>query len=112
MSNLRNSVRLAGFLGNQPEVKVVGDNKKLVRVSLATNDTYRNDKGELVKDTQWHNLVLWNKNAQLAEQYLNKGSEITVEGKLTSRSYTDKEGQKRYVTEILVSEILMMGRKV
>lgn len=111
MSNLRNSVRLAGFLGNDPEVKIVGDNKKVVNISLATNETYKNDKGEKVEETQWHKLVMWNGNASLAEKHLRKGSEITVEGKLCSRSYTDKEGVKRFVTEILVSEVLLMGKK-
>lgn len=111
MSNLRNSVRLTGFLGADPEVKTVGNNKKVANLSLATNETYKNDKGEKVEETQWHKLVLWNGNASLAEKHLHKGSEIAVEGKLCSRSYTDKEGIKRFVTEILVSEILLMGKK-
>lgn len=110
MSNLRNSVRLAGFLGNDPEMKTVG-NSKVVRLSIATNETYRNSKGEKVEETQWHNLVLWNKNADIAEKYLHKGSEISIEGKLNNRNYTDKDGIKRYTTEIVVSEILMSGKK-
>lgn len=111
MSNLRNSVRLVGFLGSDPEAKTVGANKKLVRVAIATNDSYKNDKGEKVEETQWHNLVFWDKTAGIVEKYLHKGSEISVEGKLTSRSYTDKDGIKRYVTEIVVNELLMMGKK-
>jgi single-strand DNA-binding protein len=111
MSSLRNSVRLVGCLGNQPEVKTVGNNKKLARVSIATNEWYKNEQGERVEETQWHNLVLWDKNATIAENYLKKGSEITIEGKLSSRSYIDKEGVKRYITEIVVSEILMMAKK-
>lgn len=111
MSSLRNSVRLMGCLGNQPEIKTVGKDKKLARMSLATNEAYKNDKGERVEETQWHNLVLWDKNATIAENYLKKGSEVIVEGKLTTRSYTDKDGVKRYVTEIVVSEILMTGKK-
>jgi single-strand DNA-binding protein len=111
MSNLRNSVRLMGFLGNDPEVKTISEKKKVANFSIATNDSYRNDKGEKVEETQWHNLVLWDRLAGLAESYLHKGSEITVEGKLTSRSYTDKEGVKRYVTEIVVSELQMQSKK-
>ncbi|MDF3079152.1 MAG: single-stranded DNA-binding protein [Sphingobacteriaceae bacterium] len=111
MSNLRNSVRLAGFLGTEPEAKTVGQNKKMVRFSIATNDSYKNEKGEKVEETQWHNLVMWGNTAQIAEKFLHKGSEVTVEGKLTSRNYTDKDGIKRYVTEIVVNEILLMGKK-
>jgi single-strand DNA-binding protein len=100
-----------GFLGNDPEVKAIGEKKKVAKVSIATNDSYKNEKGEKVEETQWHNLVLWDRLAGLAESYLRKGSEISIEGKLTSRSYTDKEGVKRYVTEILVSEVQMLGKK-
>ncbi|MGB4775730.1 MAG: single-stranded DNA-binding protein [Daejeonella sp.] len=111
MSNLRNSVRLVGFLGNDPEVKSINEKKKVARVSIATNDSYKNDKGEKVEETQWHNLVMWDRNAALAKNYLKKGSEVTIEGKLTSRSYTDKEGIKRFITEIIVNEVLLMGKK-
>ena len=111
MSNLRNSVRLVGFLGSDPEVKVVANNKKVARVSIATNDFYKNDKGERVEETQWHHLVLWEKNASLAETYLHKGSEITVEGSLKSRVYTDKAGVKKYFTEVVVNEVMFMGGK-
>ncbi len=111
MSNLRNSVRLTGFLGSDPEIKAIGEKKKVARVSIATSDSYKNDKGEKIEETQWHNLVMWDRIASVAENYLHKGSEVSVEGKLSSRSYTDKEGVKRYVTEILVTEVLMLGKK-
>jgi single-strand DNA-binding protein len=111
MSNLRNSVRLTGFLGADPEIKTIGEKKKLAKVTIATNDSYKNDKGEKIEETQWHNLVMWDRLANLAENYLHKGSEVSVEGKLNSRSYTDKEGVKRYITEVLVSEVLMLGKK-
>ncbi len=111
MSNLRNSVRLTGFLGADPEIKSIGEKKKLAKVSIATNDSYKNDKGDKVEETQWHNLIMWDRLANLAENYLHKGSEVSVEGKLSSRSYTDKEGVKRYVTEVLVSEVLLLGKK-
>jgi single-strand DNA-binding protein len=110
MSNLRNSVRLMGYI-TEPEVKKISEKKKVANFSIATHDSHKNDKGEKVEDTQWHNLVLWDGLATVAESYLHKGSEITVEGKLTSRTYTDKEGVKRYVTEILVSELQMHGKK-
>ena len=112
MSNLRNSVRLTGHLGADPEIKILGESKKLAKVSIATSDSYKNDKGEKIEETQWHNLILWDGLATIAENYLHKGSEVCVEGKLSTRSYTDKEGAKRYITEILVSEVLMLGKKV
>ncbi len=111
MSTLKNSVRLVGNLGTNPEVKSFDQNKKMARLSLATNETYNNKKGEKITETQWHNLVLWGKQAEIAESYLKKGDEISIEGKLASRNYTDKEGMKRYVTEVVVNELLMMGKK-
>ena len=107
MSNLKNSVRLMGNLGAAPEIKNITDNKKLAKFSLATNEVYKNEKGEKVTETYWHNVVVWGKLAGIAEKHLQKGSEVAIEGKLTNRSYTDKEGNKRYVTEILANEILM-----
>ncbi len=111
MSNLRNKVQLIGHVGNDPEVVSLESGKKLAKFSIATNDSYKNAKGEKVEDTQWHNLVVWNKTAEIVEQYVKKGNELAIEGKLTSRSYDDKEGNKRYVTEIIVSELLMLGNK-
>ncbi|WP_207424738.1 single-stranded DNA-binding protein [Desertivirga brevis] len=110
MSNLRNSVRLIGHLGIDPEIKTVG-NKKVAKLSIATNTNYRNENGEKIEETQWHNLILWNRNAIIAEKYLSKGSEISIEGKLSSRSYTDKSGMKRYVTEIVVNDLLLLSKK-
>lgn len=106
MSNLRNSVRLMGHAGNQPEVRIINEKQKVARISIATKESYRNSNGERVEQTQWHQLVFWNKQADLAEKYLEKGSEITVEGKLTSHSYVAKDGQKKYVTEVVVNEII------
>ncbi|MDA9555617.1 single-stranded DNA-binding protein [Pelobium sp.] len=111
MSNLRNSVKLIGFLGAAPEVKELSKTKKMARFSLATNDSYKNDKGEKVEETQWHQIVLWDKQAAIAQKYLVKGSEIAVEGRLVNRNYTDKEGNKRYVTEVVVSDFVMLGKK-
>jgi len=111
MNNLRNSVRLIGNLGMNPELKEVGKDKKLAKFSIATTETYKNDDGEKVSDTQWHNLIAWGTQASIAEKYLKKGSEVAIEGKLTSRSFSDKEGVKKYITEIVVNEILMIGGK-
>jgi single-strand DNA-binding protein len=111
MSNLRNSVRLIGFLGAAPEVKEISKNKRLAKMSLATNDSYKNEKGDKIEETQWHNLVLWDKQAEIASKYLTKGSEVAVEGKLVARNYTDKDGVKRYYTEIVVNEMVMLGKK-
>ena len=111
MNSLRNSVRLVGSLGMDPEVKSFENNRKLAKVSIATNETYKNDKGEKITDTQWHNLVMWNGQANLAEQYLKKGDIISIEGKLASRSYVDKDGNKKYMTEVVVNDFMKMNNK-
>lgn len=109
MNALRNKVQLIGNLGMNPEVKILDGGKKLAKLTIATNETYKNAKGERVTETQWHNLTAWGKTAELVEKYLSKGSEVAVEGKLINRNYTDKEGVKRYSTEIQINEILMLG---
>lgn len=111
MYALKNKVQLIGNLGNAPEVKTTESGKKLARFSVATNESYRNASGEKVTETTWHNLVAWGKVAEIAEKYLNKGSEIAIEGKLINRSYTDKDGNKKYITEVQVNELLMLGSK-
>ena len=111
MNKLKNSVRLIGNLGMNPEVKQTTNGKKLAKFSIATNDSYRDEKGKEVKETQWHSLIVWGKQAEIVEKYLKKGSEVAIEGKLSTRNYTDKEGVKRYVTEIVVTEFLMLGAK-
>jgi single-strand DNA-binding protein len=111
MYALKNKVQLIGNLGNNPEVRTIESGKKMARFSIATNETYRNAKGEKVTETQWHNIIAWGKVADIAEQFLSKGSEVAIEGKLVNRNYTDKEGNKRFITEIVVNEILMLGDK-
>ena len=111
MNTLRNKVQLIGNLGNDPEVKTFEKGKKLAKFSIATNESYKNASGERITDTQWHNLIVWGKTADIVEKYLKKGNEVAVEGKLINRNYTDKQGIKRYVTEIQVSEVLMLGSK-
>ena len=111
MNTLKNSVRLVGNLGMDPEVKSFDNNRKLAKIAIATNESYKSDKGEKITDTQWHNLVLWGAQATLAEDLLKKGDEIAIEGRLASRSYVDKDGNKRYVTEVVVNEFLKVGLK-
>ncbi len=112
MYALRNKVQLIGHLGNQPDVRTTESGKKWARFSIATNEIYRNAKGEKVTETQWHNLVAWGKVADIAEKYFKKGSELVIEGKLLNRNYLDKDGNKKYVTEVQVNEVLMVGDKV
>lgn len=111
MKNLRNRVQLIGNLGIDPETKEFDNGNVLTKLVLATNDTYRDSNGEQVKETQWHNLVAWGKQAEIAAKYLKKGSEVCVEGKLTTRSWEDKDGQKRYTTEVIIKDFLMLGGK-
>ena len=110
MSTLRNKVQLIGHVGNDPEIKIFDVGKKLAKLNIATNESYKNDKGEKVEETQWHNLVAWGKTADIIEKYVVKGKEIAIEGKLTHRSYEDKNGEKRYVTEVVIDELLMLGK--
>ena len=111
MSTLRNKVQLIGNLGNNPEIITLDSGKKLAKFSIATNESYKNASGEKVTDTQWHNVVAWNKTAEIIERYLEKGNEVAIEGKLNSRSYETKEGEKKYITEVVANEVLMLGGK-
>lgn len=111
MSTLRNKVQLIGHVGNDPEIKTFDGGKKLAKLNIATNENYKNEKGEKVEDTQWHSLIAWGKTADIIENYVVKGKEIAIEGKLTHRSYEDKNGEKRYVTEVIIDELLLLGSK-
>lgn len=111
MNTLKNKVQLIGNLGQNPEILEMDSGRKLAKFSIATNDYYYNKQGDKITDTQWHNLVAWGKTAEMVAKYLEKGKEIAIEGKLTSRSYETNEGEKRYITEVVCSEILMLGNK-
>jgi len=111
MNTLRNKVQLIGNLGNDPEIINLESGKTLAKFSVATNESYKNASGEKVTDTQWHNVVAWGKTAEIIEKYVTKGKEVAIDGKLTSRSYETKEGEKRYVTEVVCNELLMLGNK-
>ncbi len=107
MKTLRNKVQLNGNVGDNPKRHTFESGKKVTRFSLATNDYYLSN-GEKVQRTEWHNLVAWGKQVDIVEKYVTKGSEIAIDGKLTSRSFETEEGQKQYITEVLVNEILLL----
>lgn len=111
MNTLRNKVQLIGNLGNAPEVKTLDGGNKLARISIATNESYKNSKGEKITETQWHNVIAWGKTAEIIEKYFTKGLEVMVEGKLVNRNYTGKDGIKRYVTEVEANELLILSKK-
>jgi len=110
MNALRNKVMLIGHVGNEPEIKIFEGGKKKANFTLATNESYKNDKGELVELTQWHRCCAWGDAAEMIEKQVAKGREIAVDGKLTHRSYDDKNGEKRYITEVLTNEVLLLGK--
>ena len=107
---LRNKVQLIGHVGQEPDVRTTDKGRKWARFTVATNEVYQNANGDRITETQWHNLVGWGKLAEKVEKYLSKGKQVAVEGKLVNRSYTDKDGVKKYVTEVQVSEILLLGK--
>ena len=111
MNTLKNKVQLIGNLGTNPVIKAFEGGKKLAKFSLATSESYSTKAGEKVRETQWYNLVLFGRIAGIAEKYLKKGSRIAVEGKLVNRDYTDKNGVKCFVTEVKVSDLMMLGSK-
>ena len=108
MSTLRNKVQLIGNLGNDPEIIALESGRKLAKFSLATNESYKDVNGEKQTKTDWHNIVAWGKTAEIIENAIN---EVAVEGKLTTRNYETKEGEKRYITEVVCNELLMLGSK-
>ena len=111
MNSIKNNVQLIGRLGAKADYKTVKGDTPMVRLNLATNEVSKNNKGEKVEDTYWHNLVAFGKTAEVIHKYTDKGSEICIQGKLVNRSYEDKDGQKRYITEVQISDVLLMGDK-
>ncbi len=106
-----NKAILVGNVGKDPEVRHLEGGTSVARFTLATSESYKNKSGELVKNTEWHNIVAWRQLAELAEKYIRKGGQIYVEGKITNRQYDDKEGNKRYISEIVADNIRLLGRK-
>ena len=111
MSNLRNKVQLIGNVGQEPSTTKLDNGKKVARLSLATNENYKNNKGEKVQATSWHTVVAWGKTAEIVEKYVEKGKEVGISGKLKTRSYTTEANEQRYVTEVVADEILLLGSK-
>jgi len=107
MNTLKNNVQLSGNVGKAPEIITLSTGKKLAKFSLATRETYTNQKGEKVTDTQWHNIVAWGKMAEMVAQQVPKGRQIEIEGKLNSRSYEDINGNKKYITEVVCRELIL-----
>ncbi|MBK7666127.1 MAG: single-stranded DNA-binding protein [Sphingobacteriaceae bacterium] len=111
MMTIKNRVQLIGNLGATPEIKELDNGNKMARFTVATSEYYTNKKGEKVSETQWHNIVIWGKLAGIAEKFLEKGSQVIIDGKLTTRNYTDKAGAKKYFTEIVANELLLIDKK-
>ena len=109
--SLRNKVTLIGHTGKEVEIHQFENGSKKAMLTLATNDYYTNANGEKVEETQWHNLVAFGKTVDILEKYVPKGKEIAIEGKIIYRSYEDKDGNKRTVTEIRIEELLLLGAK-
>lgn len=111
MNSLENKVQLIGNLGMDPEVKYLENGKVVANCALATHSYYKSNEGEKIRDTQWHNIVMWGNTAKFAEKWLRKGGYILAQGKLQHRAYEDKQGVRRYVTEVLVNEIKLMDQR-
>lgn len=111
MSTIKNHVQLIGNVGQEPTITNLESGKKVARFSLATNENYKDSKGEKQTDTNWHTIVAWGKTAEIVEKYVVKGKEVGVVGKLKTRTYTADDDTQRYVTEVVADEILLMGSK-
>jgi len=108
MNTLKNRVQLIGNLGHDPETKTLENGKKVVKFTLATSDSFKNGEGQKVSETTWHNVVAWNGLADLAGRYLKKGGQVAVEGRIVYRSYEDKQGVTKNITEIIANELLFL----
>ncbi len=106
---MKNHVQIVGRLGANPEVKIMDNGSKFARFSIAVTETYTTKKGEKVTDVQWHPVVAWGPLASVAERLLYKGTQVTVDGKLSKTRYTDKEGIKRSSTEIIANELFVFN---
>ena len=110
MNALRNKVQLIGRLGQNPEIVTFKDGNKMTKFSMATDDSYKDKTGNKVERAYWHNIIVRGGLVSIVENYINKGQEIAIEGKLTNRSWEDKDGKKNYTTEILVKELLILNK--
>jgi single-strand DNA-binding protein len=105
-----NKVTLIGNLGKEPEINTLEGGIVVAKFSLATTESYRDKEGNIQSETEWHNIVAWRNLADLAGKYLRKGSHIYLEGKIKTRSYEDKDGNKKYVTEIIAESLIMLDK--
>ncbi|MDO7744037.1 MAG: single-stranded DNA-binding protein [Pedobacter sp.] len=110
MEKIKNSVRLTGYAGTDPVLVNFANDKRMARVSLGVHEFYKNSLGEAVDQTQWFNLIFWNHKVELVENIVKKGIALRVEGKLSSQTFTDKSGEQRYVTEIVINELEVVDR--
>ena len=110
MTNLKNQVQLIGRLGTEPKMQELSNGSKKVSFSLATNERYKNKAGEWVSETQWHQVVAWNATASYAQSYISKGDEVMLKGKLVHRSYEDKNGVARYVSEVVCDRMMKLSK--
>jgi len=106
-----NKAILVGNVGKDPEIRYLESGVPVCNFTLATNETYTNKSGEKVTMTEWHNIVLWRGLAEVAEKYVKKGSQLYIEGRIRTRSYDDKDGNKRYIMEIVGDNMQMLGKK-
>lgn len=106
-----NKVILVGNLGKDPEIKTFESGTKKASFSLATAESYKDKNGEKKENTEWHNIVFWGNLVDVIDKYLKKGNQVYIEGKITSRSYDDKDGNKKYITEIVGTSLVMLGSK-
>lgn len=100
MNTIKNNVQLLGHVGQEPEISILEDGKKMAKFSMATNESYTNAQGEKVEKTYWHRIVFWNRQAEIVEQHVQKGTRLIIHGKLTSHSWEDEVGVRHYKTEI------------
>ena len=110
MYSLRNKVQLIGHIGKDPEVKTFDSGKTKLSTTIATNEVYKNSKGDKVTETQWHNLIAWGKTAEMMDKLIKKGKEVMITGKLTHENYEDKNGNKRNFTQVVVGEFMLMSK--
>jgi single-strand DNA-binding protein len=108
MNSMKNRVTLIGNLGQDPEIKTLDSGKKVAHFTLATNDGFKNSDGQKVTEATWHNIVAWNGLAETASRFLKKGKEVAVEGRITYRSYEDKKGVSKYITEIVLNDLVLL----
>ena len=107
---MKNRVQLIGHVGQEPEIKNLEGGKKLANISIATNEVYYRENGDKVEQTQWHRVTAWGKTVDIIEKFVTRGTHVALEGKLTHRSYDDKDGNKRFITEVIANEILLISK--